>query len=124
MSENKESGKGKNGGMNGAVKGFTEFLSKYSIVTLAVGMVIGQTTRDVVNSLVTGIISPLISILFKDLIPTESWAEYVIEISETEVLVGQFVNALIQMVIIMFIIYLVLGVIFKRKDIIDGKKSR
>lgn len=110
--------------------GFMLFLGKYSIISLAIGTVIGATIKDVVNVLVTGIISPILSLIVSLLVPSNNIKDWFIEINDTKLLFGEFINALIQMLLIMLIIYIVIGKILKQKDIIgvsqkkDDKKTK
>jgi large conductance mechanosensitive channel len=110
--------------LNGVVHGFADFMRKYSILPLAVGLVIGQTTKDVVDSLVKGIISPLLAILFEKVIKTDTLSEFVVTFSGKELLLGQFIDTLIKMVIIMLIIYILLGVLLKQEQIVETKKKK
>lgn len=104
---------------NGAIKGFWNFLNKYSVVSLAIGVIIGQTTKDTVNSLVSGIITPLIQIL----LPKTEIQDLVIKVNNAEFRIGEFLDSLLEMIIIMGIIYLVFGLIFKNTKVVGKKKK-
>ncbi|MBD3329854.1 hypothetical protein GF357_05165 [Candidatus Dojkabacteria bacterium] len=112
--------------LNNKVKGFTDFLGKYSIITLAIGTVIGQATKDVVNKLVTGVITPIITFLFSSAIPQNNLNEFIINLNGTEIKIGEFINSVVEMIFIMLIIYFVVGVVFKKEDLLNkkGKKSK
>lgn len=110
--------------INEKVKGFSNFLGKYSIVTLAIGTVIGQTTKDVVNKLVTGIITPFITFLFSSTVPENNLNDFIISLNGTEIRIGEFINSVVEMIFIMLIIYLVVGVIFKKEDLLGKKKKK
>lgn len=105
---------------NKAIKGFVDFLKKNSVVTLALGVVIGQATKDVVNKLVDGIITPGIQIL----LPKMEIQDLVVEVDGAEFRIGEFIDSLIQMTIIMLIIYIVFGLLFKNPTVIKKKKSK
>lgn len=127
--ENKnEETHGKNGknGTNEVItkqmKGFAKFLGKYSIVTLAIGTIIGQTTRDVVNKLVSGIITPLLSHIFQNVLKVDKIQELTFEVGENSILIGEFISAMIEMFIILFIIYFTVVIVFRKRELIDKKK--
>jgi large conductance mechanosensitive channel len=99
---------------------FSRFLSKYSIMTMAVGVVIGQATKDTVNSLVSGIITPAIQLL----LPNTKLQDLVIHVGKAKFMIGDFLNTFIEMLIIMLLIFIVVGVIFRRRDIIGEKEEQ
>ncbi|MGD9762016.1 MAG: large conductance mechanosensitive channel protein MscL [Candidatus Izemoplasmatales bacterium] len=123
-------------------KEFREFISKGNALDLAVGLVIGTAFNAIIKSLVADIITPLISLLFKsDLsnmfivlrgsatwVPiTSTWS-----LSEDAVLLtyGNFIQAIIDFLIIAFAIFLALKFITKfsakiqkAKDAIAPKKA-
>lgn len=108
-------------------KGFTTFLGKYSIISMALGIIIGSTTKDVVNTLVDGIISPLLSLVLAKILPENNLVDWIINIEGTEILIGQFINTFIEMLLILLIIYIVIGVLFRQKDMIgveEGKEKK
>jgi len=121
---------------------FREFISKGNALDLAVGLVIGTAFNAIIKSLVADIITPLISLLFKsDLsnmffvlrgsatwVPlTSSWM-----LSENAVLLtyGNFIQAIIDFLIVALAIFLALKFITKfsakiqkAKDAIAPKKE-
>ena len=106
-------------------KEFREFISKGNALDLAVGLVIGTAFNAIVKSLVADIITPLISLLFKGdlsnmfavLRGTATWdtTTGVWILSEDAVLLtyGNFIQAIIDFLIIAFAIFLALKVITK-----------
>lgn len=98
--------------------GFVEFLSEFSVFGMAIGIVIGTTTKDTVNALVVGIITPAIQLLM----PNTNLQDLVIKTGRAEFNIGLFIDAVLQMLIIMALLYLVIGVLLKRKDLISKKK--
>ncbi len=97
--------------------GFFEFVSKYSIFGMAIGIVIGQTTKDTVNALVEGVITPCIQLL----LPNTDLQGLVVKAGNAEFQVGLFLNAIIEMIIILAILYFVIGILLKRSDLLDNK---
>ena len=110
-------------GVSNQFSGFSNFLGKYSIVSMAIGVIIGQTTKDVVSTLVTGIISPALALIFKFIVPTSNLKTIVIDFNGSQFLVGEFLNTFIEMLLIMLIIYIVIGVIFRQKEIIGVQEK-
>ena len=116
-------------------KEFREFISKGNALDLAVGLVIGTAFNAIIKSLVADIITPLISLLFKvDLsnlfavlrgtatwdTTTGAWI-----LSEDAVLLtyGNFIQAIIDFLIIALAIFLALKVITKLSNRLQKVKD-
>lgn len=99
------------------LQGFFSFVSKYSIIGMSIGIVIGQTTKDTVNALVTGVITPAIQLL----LPNTELQNLVVNVNKAEFQVGLFLNAIIEMLIILGVLYLVVGILLRRADLLDKK---
>jgi len=95
---------------------FLSFLTKSAILPLALGMIIGASTKDVVNSLVEGILSPLLSILLSKILPESNLEDWIIEVEGTNILIGEFINTLLEMFLILIILYIVIGALFRKKE--------
>ncbi|MFH1546923.1 MAG: MscL family protein [bacterium] len=106
-------------GIKKPVKGFWDFLNRYSVISLAIGVVIGQATKDSVNVLVSGIITPAIQLLM----PKTEIQDLVVDVNGAQFQVGAFLKSLLEMLIIMGIIYLVFGVLFKNTKVVGKKKK-
>ena len=107
----------------GVMKEFKEFAMRGSVVDLAVGVVIGGAFGKIVTSLVDDVIMPPIGYLMGGIDFSEM--KYVIEpgdeaneIAETAISYGNFINVIIQFLIIAFCIFLVIKGInsMKRKE--------
>jgi large conductance mechanosensitive channel len=85
---------------------------------MAIGIIIGTTTKDTVDALVVGIITPTIQLF----LPNTNLQDLVIKAGRAEYKIGLFIDALLQMVIIMALLYIVIGVLLRRKDLITKKK--
>ena len=90
--------------------GFIEFLRKQGVVGLAIGFIVGGAAKEVVNSLVNDILNPIIGLLFGG---QQDLSAYKIRIGEASINVGSFVNTLISLIIISFVVYFV----FKRLNL-------
>ena len=97
---------------------FKKFMLRGNVIDLAVGVIIGGAFQAIVNSLVGDIISPLIgSIANTDL------TDRVATINGVEVLWGSFVTAVINFVIMAFIIFLIVKGINKVSDKVKNEEE-
>jgi len=88
---------------------FMEFLLKYQVIGLAVAVVIGAAATKMVTATVNDIIMPIIGAI----IPGGSWREAVINVGPIAFLVGDFVGAIIDFVIIALVVFLVVKYMMK-----------
>ena len=107
----------------GFIKEFKEFAMRGSVVDLAVGVVIGGAFGNIVTSLVNDVIMPPIGYLtggmdFAELKYVIEPADEANEIAEVAIMYGNFLNVIIQFIIIAFCIFLVIKGInsMKRKE--------
>ena len=105
------------------IKEFKEFAMRGSVVDLAVAVVIGAAFGKIVTSLVDDIIMPVVGYITGGVDFSEM--KYIIdpgdpaaEIPETAIMYGNFVNVIIQFLIVAFVIFLVIKGInsLKRKE--------
>ena len=112
---------------------FKEFAMRGNVIDLAVGVIIGGAFQTIVNSLLTDVINPLIGMLFKaDLsyfaIPLPYTQQVPVVVDGVEKMVGQtvmlniglFITAVINFIIMAFVIFLMVKFINKITSI--GKK--
>ena len=83
------------------LKEFKEFTLRGNVMDLAVGVIIGAAFQEIVKSLTNDIISPLIG-LFANL----DFRELTLRIFDVELRYGAFLTAVINFVIMAFIIFL------------------
>lgn len=83
------------------IREFRDFLFRGNIVDLAVAVVIGVAFGAIVTSLVEDIITPLLG-----LIGIPDFSTWVIEIGDSEMKIGNFLNTLISFVTIAAAIFL------------------
>lgn len=124
MSNAKEKGKG-------FIKEFKEFAMRGNVIDLAVGVIIGGAFSAIVSSLVENIITPVITLLtgkvsFTDLFVALDGKEYATlaaaqEAGTSTINYGLFIQAVIDFVIIAFVIFLMIKGINKLTSI--GKKE-
>src|SRR5690554_5865429 len=106
----------------GFVKEFKEFAMRGSVVDLAIGVVIGGAFGRIVTSLVDDVIMPPIGYVtggvdFGNLKYVLKEADESIDLAEVSITYGNFVNSVIQFLIVAFCIFLVIKAInsMKRK---------
>lgn len=105
------------------MKGFLDFLGQNSILALALGVIIGSATKDVVNQLVAGILTPLITVIISLFSKDLTFNSLNITVRGVPILLGDFLNAVLTMVLIMLILYIVFGVIFKKQEALGIKEK-
>ena len=96
-------------GAEGFNKEFMEFLQKYQVIGLAVAFVIGTAATKLVNSTVSDIIMPIIAVI----VPGGNWREAVFQVGPIQFLLGDFVGAIIDFVIIALVIFIIVKYIMK-----------
>ena len=77
---------------------FKAFAMRGNVLDMAVGVVVGSAFTAIVNSLVGDIISPLIGLFFNA----------VIQIGDVGIGIGSFLNAIINFLIVAFVLFVVL----------------
>ncbi|MFA4823867.1 MAG: MscL family protein [Methanoregula sp.] len=96
-------------GAEGFNKEFMDFLQKYQVIGLAVAFVIGAAATKLVNSTVSDIIMPIIAVI----IPGGNWREAVFQVGPIKFLLGDFVGAMIDFIIIALVIFIIVKYIMK-----------
>ena len=95
---------------------FKEFIMRGNVMDLAVGVIIGGAFSAIVTSLTDDIISPVLG-LFGGL----DFSQMVAKVGEVEIRYGAFITAIINFLIMAFIIFLMVKGINKMMSI--GKKK-
>ena len=101
------------------VKEFKEFINRGSVIDLAVGIIIGGAFTSIVTSLVNDVVMPVISMLIggfdftslKVTIPA-----YIKGVEPATINYGNFIQALVNFLIIAFVIFLLIRFINKAKE--------
>ena len=93
----------------GLVEEFMVFLSKYGVVGLAVAFIIGGAAGRLVQALVNDILMPMITFF----IPGGAWQESTLTLGPIVLLVGHFVAAIIDFLIIAFAVFWIMKAIEK-----------
>lgn len=93
----------------GLVGEFMEFLKKYQVIGLAVAFIIGAASTKMVTAAVNDIIMPVIAVL----IPGGDWRTSVLELGPVKFLIGDFVGAVIDFLIIALVVFIVVRFMMK-----------
>ena len=89
--------------MKGFVDEFAQFLNKHKVIGLAVAFIMGGAATKLVTALVSDIIMPVVGVL----IPGADWRQIVLQLGPVKFLIGDFVGALIDFLIIAFVIFMI-----------------
>jgi large conductance mechanosensitive channel len=93
----------------GFIEEFSEFLKNYQVIGLAVAVIIGAAAGKMVTAMVTDIIMPIIAVLT----PGGDWKTAVLDVGPVKFLVGDFVGAVIDFIIVALVIFLIVKLIMK-----------
>ena len=85
------------------LKEFRDFINRGSVVDLAIAVIIGGAFGAIVTSLVNDIIMPLIGVILGGL----DFAELSIQVGEAAIMYGSFIQAIVNFLIIAFVLFLI-----------------
>ncbi len=100
-------------GVRGFVDEFREFISRGNVVDMAVGVIIGGAFGSIVTSLVDDVISPLIGMICGGL----DFSSLAIQVGDAKLMVGNFINTVINFLIISLVIFSTIKAFNKAKDL-------
>lgn len=112
--------------MKNFMKDFKEFALKGNVVDMAVGVIIGGAFGKIISSLVADIITPLISLLTGKVMLTDlKWviAQETAEHAETALTYGNFIQSIIDFLIIALSIFIALRVVMNAEKKISELKN-
>ncbi|MFB6190107.1 MAG: MscL family protein [Candidatus Nanohaloarchaea archaeon] len=93
---------GRNQGVSmGFRQEFVEFLDEYGVIGLAVAFVMGLAVKDLVSATVDSIMMPVVEVF----LPSGNWQTAVMKVAGVELGIGQFLSALIDFVVIAFLVF-------------------
>ena len=93
----------KTSGIKNFFEEFKAFAMRGNVLDMAVGVVVGSAFTAIVNSLVNDIISPIIGLFFN-----ADFSDVVIQIGDVGIGVGAFLNAIINFLIVAFVLFVVI----------------
>jgi large conductance mechanosensitive channel len=99
--------------MLSVVHEFKDFLKEYKIVGLAIAFIMGAAATDLVKSLVNNIVMPLIT----PFVPGGAWQTATFHMGPIVIGWGAFLSALINFIILAFVIFMIAKFIFKEEKV-------
>ena len=100
----------------GLVAEFKEFMMRGNVMDMAVGVIIGGAFGAIISSLVADVITPIIGLIFGQ----PDFSAITIGGSEGGIMIGNFINAVINFLIVGFCLFLIVKAFNKAKSL---KKS-
>lgn len=108
------------------VKEFKEFVSRGNVVDLAVGVIIGAAFSKIITSLVDDVLMPPLGFLIGGVDFSEKKivlvsADTITKVEEVAIRYGNFINAVIQFLIVAFCVFVIIKAInsLKRKEVTE-----
>lgn len=100
--------------VGGKVSAFRSFISRGNVVDMAVGVIVGGAFGKIVTSLVNDIIMPLLGLALGKI----NFASLSLKIGGTEIKYGNFIQTVVDFIIVAFCIFVVVHVFesFKKKE--------
>ena len=102
------------------LKEFKEFIAKGNVIDLAVGVIIGSAFGKIVTSIVDDILMPLIGMLIGGI----DFTGLVWKIGEAEVKYGNFIQNVIDFLIVAFCIFLIIKLINRAGKKVEKLKKK
>lgn len=90
---------------------FMEFLNKYGVIGLAIAFIIGGAAGRLVTALVNDLLMPIVAVI----VPGGEWRTTVLQVGPVKFLLGDFVGALIDFIIIALVVFLLSKQLAKTK---------
>lgn len=97
----------------GIISEFKDFLNEYKVMGLAVAFIIGGAITALVQSLVNNVIMPIVGAV----LPNGAWQTATFAIGSVQIGWGAFLSALINFVIIAFVIFLIAKYVMKEEKV-------
>lgn len=101
------------------LKEFREFINKGNVLDLAVAVVIGAQFNAVITSFTNNVLMQLIGAVFGG---KPSFEDYVVTINGSKIAYGTFLTALINFVIIAFVLFVIVKAANKAREIAQRGK--
>lgn len=101
------------------IKEFKEFAMKGSLIDMAVGIIIGAAVGNMVSTLVENILMPIIGVLMGGV----NFSDLSITVGDAAIGYGAFIQAMIDFLIIAFVIFMILKAIAKMKENAEAEKA-
>ena len=99
--------------MKAFMKEFKEFISRGNVMDMAVGIIIGGAFTAIVTSLVEDIITPIIG-----MIGGFDFSSFVVTVNNSNIAVGNFINAVINFLLIAFVLFSIIKAMNKAASVV------
>ena len=101
------------------IKEFREFISRGNVMDLAVAVIIGAAFTAIVTSLVDDIIMPIVGVLLGGI----DFTSLAIQVGDANILYGNFIQAMINFLIIALVIFLMVKAINSASKQVTGPEE-
>ena len=101
------------------IKEFRDFIAKGNVMDLAVGIIIGAAFTAIVTSLVDDLIQPLIGLIVGGL----DFSGLSFGLGEAQFMYGNFITAVINFLIIAWVVFLLVKMVNRMKEAAVGKEE-
>ncbi|MCR5716384.1 MAG: large-conductance mechanosensitive channel protein MscL [Lachnospiraceae bacterium] len=98
---------------------FREFIQKGNVMDMAVGVIIGAAFKAIVDSLVNDILMPIIGIF----VGADSFTSLSVTVGNAVVTYGNFISAIINFLIMAFVMFLIVKGMNKMKDAVKKEEE-
>lgn len=99
-------------------KEFQEFISRGTVVDLAVGVIVGAAFNSLVSAITTYLLNPLIGLIIGQI----DLSDMKFQVLGATFLIGDLVNAIINFLIVMFVVFLIVRTMNRMRR--DGSRSK
>lgn len=101
------------------IKEFREFISRGNVMDLAVAVIIGAAFTAIVTSLVDDIIMPVVGVLLGGV----DFTSLSIQVGDASIMYGNFIQAIINFLIIAFVIFLMVKALNEASKRVPGMEQ-
>lgn len=98
---------------------FKEFANRGNVVDMAVGVIVGAAFKAIVDSLVGDVVMPLIGVF----VDTSSFSDVVIHIGGADILIGNFIGAVINFFLVALVIFCMVKAINTARTRLEAYKK-
>ena len=98
---------------------FKEFASRGNVVDMAVGVIVGAAFKAIVDSLVNDVVMPIVGIF----VDTASFADVAWHVGGADILIGSFLAAVVNFLIVALVIFCMVKGINKAHERMDRAKK-
>ena len=106
---------------------FKSFIARGNVMDMAVGVIVGGAFASITGALVSNVITPLLAVLFKSPNPDALNITLRPATEEAEAIVlglGTFIGAILNFIIIAFVLFCVIRAFNKAKDLAEKAKKK